>query len=169
MLAGRPLERSSRDARLDGRAEILRGDLDDSVHPREIEADAAPGRDHVALEARAGAERRHRHAALVRDREDTRDLFRRGRVDDQVGAPRAVKGHVGRVQVALGVALGNARPFAECIDERLPELLDGDAHANSVSDGSPPAALSTAQRRLSWTPRSAAGPSFASQFAKKLE
>ena len=38
---------------------------------------------------------------------------------------------------------------------------------NSASDGSPPATLSTAQRRLSWTPRSAASPSFASQFAKK--
>ena len=97
--------------------------------PREIEADAALRRDHVAFEARAGAERRHRHAALARDREDARDLLRRGRVDDEVRPLRPVEGHVGRVQVALGVAVRDARVLAERVDERLAELLDGDAHA----------------------------------------
>ena len=129
VLAGRALERRPRHARLDGRAEIVRGDLDDPVQPREIEADAAAGRDHVALEARAGAERRHRHAALARDREDARDLVRRGRVDDEVRPLRPVEGDVGRVEVALGVAVRDARVLAERLDERFAELLDGDAHA----------------------------------------
>ena len=109
------------------------------------------------------------HAALARDREDARDLLRRGRVDDEVRPLRPVEGHVGRVQVALGVAVRDARVLAERLDERIAKLLDGDRHANSFSEGSPPATLSTAQRRLSWTPRSAASPSFASQSAKKAE
>ena len=41
VLAGRALQRRPRHARLDGRAEILRGDLDDPVQAGEIEADAA--------------------------------------------------------------------------------------------------------------------------------
>ena len=41
VLACRSFERGSRDARLDGRAQILRGDLHDPVQAREIEADAA--------------------------------------------------------------------------------------------------------------------------------
>ncbi len=44
-----------------------------------------------------------------------------------------------------------------------------DHHPNSASDGRSPATLSTAQRRLSWTSRSAASPSFASQLVKKAE
>ena len=109
VLARRALERRPRHARLHRRAEILGGDLDDPVHPREIEADPAPGRDHVALEARAGSERRHGHAPLARDRQDARDVLRRGRVDDQVRPPRLVEGDVLRVEVALGVAVRDAR------------------------------------------------------------
>ena len=114
---------------------VARGDLEDPVQPREIEADPAADRDDVALEARAGAERRHRHAALARDREDARDLLRRGRVDDEVRPPRPVEGHVGRVEVALGVAVRDARVLAERRRERLAELLDGDAHACRCRSG----------------------------------
>ena len=83
----------------------------------------------MALEARAGAERRHGHATLARDREDARDVLRRGRVDDEVRPLRPVKGDVGGVQVALGVAVRDARVLAERLDERLAELLHRDAHA----------------------------------------
>ena len=148
VLAGRALERRPRHACLDGRAEILRSDLHDPVQAGEIEADAAARRDHVALEARAGAERRHGHPAVAGDRHDARDLVRRGRVDDKVGPLRPVKGDVGRVEVALGVAVRDARVLAERLDECFAELLDGDGQLNSASDGSPPATLSTAQRRL---------------------
>ena len=169
MLAGGTLERSPRHARLDGRAEIARRDLEDPIHAREIEADAAARRDHVPFEARAGAERRHRDAALAGNRHDPRDLVRRRGVHDEIGPLRPVEGDVGRVEIALGVAVGDARALAECLDQCLSKLLDGDCQLNSASDGSPPATLSTAQRRLSWTARSAASPSFASQFAKKAE
>jgi hypothetical protein len=167
VLAGGTLERRPRHARLHIRAEIARGDLEDPVQAREIEADAAAGRDHMTFEARAGSEGRHGHPALARDREDAGDLVRRGRVDDQIRPLRPVKGDVGRVEVALGVAVRDPPVLAERPDECVAKLLDGRGHANSASDGSPRPALSTAQRRLSWTPRSAASPSFASQLAKK--
>ncbi len=120
----------------------------------------------MAFEAGAGAERGHGHTALVREREDARDLVRRRRVDHEVGPPRPVKGDVGAVEVALRVAVRHARTPAEHLGEGVAQLLGRDGHANSASDGSPDATLSTAQRRLSWTPRSAASPSFASQSAK---
>ena len=167
MLAGGALERHPGHARLDGRAEVARRDLENPVQAREVEADPAARRDHVALEAGAGAERGHGHAALVRDREDARDLLRRGRIDDEIGPLRPVEGDVGRVEVALGVAVGDASALAERLDQRVAQLLDDDAHEKSRSDGSPPATVSTAQRRLSWTSVSAAAPSFASQLAKK--
>ena len=60
-----------------------------------------------------------------------------------------MKGDVGRVEVALGVSVRDARVLAERLDECFAELLNGDAQLNSASEGSPPATLSTAQRRLS--------------------
>ena len=95
-----------------------------------------------------------------------RDLLRRRRIDDEVGPPWAVKRDVGAVEVTLE-SPSEARVGAEDLGERLSELLGRHRHENSVSDGSPGATLSTAQRRLAWTPRSAASPSLVSQFAKK--
>ena len=169
VLPRRPFELRPRHPRLDGRGQVAGRDLDDPVHAREVEADAAARRNHVAFEARAGAERRHGHLALVRQREHPRDVVGRGRVDHEVRAPRPVEGDVGSVEVALRVAVRDTRLLAEHLREGVPELLGRDGHANSASEGSPGATLSTAQRRLSWTPRSAAAPSFASQSAKKAE
>ena len=136
-----------------------------AVHPGEVEGDAALDRDDVALEAGAGAERRHGHAALVGEREDGRDLLRGLRVDDDVGPMRAVEGHVARVQVALRVAVRHAPLVAERVDERRAQVSR--AHAGSLSDGSSGPTRSTAQRMLSWTARSAAAGSRDSQACRK--
>ena len=65
---GGGLELRARHARLDGHGQILRTQRDDRVHPRQVEADPAVERNHVALEARAGAERDDGHAVLGRHR-----------------------------------------------------------------------------------------------------
>jgi hypothetical protein len=58
----------------------------------------------VALETRAGAERRHRDAVLVREREHRGDLLGRVREDDGVREVRLVVGQVLPVQAQDGFA-----------------------------------------------------------------
>ncbi len=168
MRAGGCCERGPADTRLHRRGEVVGRHVDDPVHPREVEADAAPDRDHLALEARAGAVRGDGDTQVVGEPEHGGDLGRRGRVDDQVGAARAVEARVDGVQVAVGVAGGDARPVAaDRRDERRAQLAHGGASSpsSSVSVGSDAATRSSAQRMLSCTACSAAAPSRASHAA----
>ncbi len=139
-------------------AEVVGRDLEDPVEPGEIEADAAALRDDMPLEARAGAERRHGHAQLVREREDARDVVGRGGVDDEIRTPRAVERHVARVEVELRLAVGDAGVRAELAGHRVAKILGRRAQAASL--GNPGATLATAQRRLSCTIASAVSSSF---------
>ena len=168
VLAGRAREGAAGDSGLHGRGQIGGRELEDPVEPREVEADPGVRGDHVALQARAGAERCHRNAALVGEREDARDLAGRGGVDDEVGPLRPVEADVGRVEVAVRVAGGHAPAVGERRFQLDAQLIGGDAHASdSDSDGRSPATRSTAQLRLSCTVRSAAAPSCALQAARK--
>ena len=67
VLADGSLERESRHSGLHGRGEVLRRDVEDAVESREVEADTAMDGNHVALEARSHAERRHGDTVLVRE------------------------------------------------------------------------------------------------------
>ncbi len=120
MCAGRSLERAPRDAGLDGGGEVVGCDLEDAVEAREIEADAASLGNDMSFQARAGTERRHRHAALVGEREHPRDVRGRGRVDDELRALRAVKRDVAGVEIELRVSIRDSSALAEDAPERLP-------------------------------------------------
>ncbi len=123
MLGRGALERATCDAGLHGRREVGRGELEDPVHPSEVERDASRDRDHVALEARADPEGDDRHPVLVGEREHRRDLRRRERVHDEVGSVGPVEGDVLGVEVAVGVAGRDAALVAERRDERGVELV----------------------------------------------
>ena len=88
VFAGGVFELEAGDACLDGGGEVAGGDLEDLVEAGEIEADAAVDGDDVAFEAGAGAEGDDRDAVGVGDLEHARDLGRRGRIDDEIGAVR---------------------------------------------------------------------------------
>lgn len=158
MRPGGPFEGAASHPGLNGRRQVRGGELEHAIEPAEIEADSAFDRDYVTLEAGTRPERRHGHAPGVGERERARDLVGRGGVDDEIGPAGPVEGHVRAVQVALRVAVRDPDEPGE----RFPEALRHDRHLPD-SDGNVPATRSTAQRRLSWTIRSASSPSLATQ------
>ena len=121
VLPGGAVQRVAGHAALHGGAQVARLDRDDPVHAAGVEADAAGHRDHVALEARPGAERGHRHRVTVGHVEDGRDLCAGARVHDGVGQRRPVERHVLRVQRTIRVPRGDA---AVVTVERGDELGD---------------------------------------------
>ena len=121
------LELRPRHAGLDGRREVVGAQRDDRVHPRQVEADAAVQRDHVAFEARAGAERHDGHAGGVRIREHGRHLLGRLREDDDVGAVRRVIREVGGVLVEHRLAVADAA-LVRNEPEQLRTEVGGDRH-----------------------------------------
>ena len=161
VLRRRPLERRARDARLRRRGQVGGVDGEDGVHPGEVEGDAAVERDHVPLEARPGPERRHRDPVLVREREHRDDVVGRRRVDDDVGAVRTVEREVAGVEVALGVAVGDAPRVAEGAHERIPQVVGPQRHhfsrgcqskrRSATASPATPQATTTATAPRSWT------------------
>ena len=108
MFAGSTLEREPGHPGRDRGRQVARGDIESGGEPGEVEADTTAHRDHVTLEARADPERRHGNVILAREGEDLRDGLGRLGIDDEVGPVGCVEGEVGRVQVALGVAVADA-------------------------------------------------------------
>ena len=146
--AGRRLELRARHARLDGRGQVVGPQRDDRVHARQVEADPAVERDHVALEARARAERHDGHAGAVRVREHGRDLGGRLREDDDVRAVRRVIREIGRVLVEHRLAVVHAALVGDQPEQVAPQVR---RHRHGAS-------LSSARRRPE--PRRHAAPRF---------
>ncbi len=86
---------SVRYARLHPGYEVPGADLQDLVHQAEVEADAAPGRDGVPLQAAPLAEGDHGHAVFVGEAQDLDYLLAVLRVDHGVGGTRRVVGEDG--------------------------------------------------------------------------
>jgi hypothetical protein len=106
------------DARLDVDLQIRAAHRHDARHARAVEHDAAADGDRVALEARARAARRERHARVAARANHLDDLVRRERPHHGVGAMRRLRRRVVRGRVEIGGArrAALAEPRAETGD-----------------------------------------------------
>ena len=96
-----------RDARLHPRDEVVRADLDDLVHPAQIQADAAVYGDGVRLQAAPLPERHDGDAAPVGEAQDRRHLVAALRADHRVGLAGGVVGEDAPSVAAQLVGVGD--------------------------------------------------------------
>ena len=123
------VELLARDAGLHGDVEILDADAQHLVHLREVDADAAVERRHMALERGAGAEGNHRHLVLGAELDDLGDFL--GRLDKY----HAVRRHRRVEGLVLAVLLQDRGRGREPLAEALAQRVDHGAIGRGTVDG----------------------------------
>ena len=151
MLAGGGVEGEPSDAGLHGRVQLVGAQREEPIHLREREGDAAGDRDHVALEARPGAEGHDRHSLRRREGEHAGDLVRALGEDDDVGPSRRVQAQVAAMLVEHRVAVDDAPLVGQELEESGTE-----AHGSTIVTG--PSLTSSTSMRAPKTPCSTATP-----------
>ncbi len=104
-------------AGLHAAVEVLRVDFQHAVHPRQVDADTAVQRRHVAFERRSDAERDHGNARGVTQPDDRRHFLVGVREHDDVGQRRVR--HALAVAVLLAHRVAGHRAFREIFREFL--------------------------------------------------